>query len=628
VSAWRGSWLLPASTLACAVAAASGARAEEPPQITVRASADHVEAGEPFTIELKALVDNGNAAPQDPELRTPAGVDAQGPSISTQTIINGFGARAQVRVGLGATWSLSARAPGTYTIPSPTVQWKGRRYGGSPIKIQVAPSTGRPRQRTPQNPFLMPGGPGFSFNWPFQNDPLLDDEPPVTAAPGLSMPTAPDPIVFVRAIADKQSVVVGEQVAVSFYAYYTQSVHPTRRQEAPFRDFLRQTLVKEATQEPTQIANAGGRRYNVQLLDKVAVFPLVAGQLHTGSLRLSFANARGRPLGERVTDDLVIRVTEPPPAGRPVGYNPGDVGQFSLVPTVAPRRIEQGGTIGVTIKLSGTGNLPQSLRLPERTGIEWLDPEKKESIEPQGGAIAGWRTFGYVVRVAQSGSVDLGEVTLPYWDPVSKSYQVARAALGSIEVTPARPGATPAATAAPQGEPKADPFATLASPRAVLSPWSPPAHRWSDGRALWPMIAAPPFAVLALSGSAAALRRLRARRSARADSPAVLAEKALREAHDAEAKGDTRALASALDRAVHLALEAATGLKSRGVLLADLPGELARRGVKGDLGEAAASVLADCDAIRFEPLHDVTRARDLTSRARRLVADFARHEAA
>ena len=31
--------------------------------------------------------------------------------------------------------------------------------------------------------------------------------------------------------------------------------------------------------------------------------------------------------------------------------------------------------MAVSIKLAGTGNLPQSVRLPERTGIEWLDPE-------------------------------------------------------------------------------------------------------------------------------------------------------------------------------------------------------------------------------------------------------------
>src|SRR6202044_2141924 len=107
----------------------------------------------------------------------------------------------------------------------------------------------------------------------------------------------------------------------------------------------------------------------------------------------------------RATDDIVIHATEPPLAGRPRGYELGDVGQMTLTASVQPRRADQGGEVAVNLKLAGTGNLPHALHMPERTGIEWLVPEQKESIEPQNGVVGGWRSFGYVVRIKESGSV-------------------------------------------------------------------------------------------------------------------------------------------------------------------------------------------------------------------------------
>ena len=106
--------------------------------------------------------------------------------------------------------------------------------------------------------------------------------------------------------------------------------------------------------------------------------------------------------------------------------------------------------------------------MPERTGVEWLEPEKKESIEPQAGLVGGWRTFGYVVRVKESGSIDLGEVTLPFWDPSAKTYQVARAVLGTV-AGHADAAAVDPATKQLLDPPAPDPFAAMpaAAPRSA-----------------------------------------------------------------------------------------------------------------------------------------------------------------
>jgi hypothetical protein len=264
--------------------------------------------------------------------------------------------------------------------------------------------------------------------------------------------------------------------------------------------------------------------------------------------------------------------------------------------------------------------------VPERTGLEWLDPEKKEKLAVQGGTITGSRSFGYVVRVKDTGTVDLGAVELSYWNPSARRYEVTRADLGKVEVT--RKGLAPTSSATPAPSPSVDtgavdPFVGLSTPRMALGAYAaarPPI--WGEGGALWGLLAAPPLLVLGAFAGSLGLRKARAKRAASAESKITLAEKALDEAHDAEAQGDMKALAAALERAIHLAVEGATGLRSRGVLIADLPGELEPLGVAPDLAEDVRAALLAVESIRFDP-DGADAARDLGERARRVVRELA-----
>ncbi|XXX74323.1 BatD family protein [Sorangium sp. So ce134] len=584
------------------------ARAQQP-ELSARASSTEVEVGEPFTVEVKALVERGGGMPSDPELRVPPDLSiVSGPSIGTQMRSQLSGGVMTTQLGISATWQVVADKPGRYTIPGPTIAWNGKRLTAGPILIKVVPASGRPRR--PNNPFLLPGGPMQGFPWPFGGPGgLLDDddvveEEPEDQAPELAMPSEPDPVVFLRAIPDKTTAVVGEQVTVSFYLYFRENAEMSEPRAAPAADFLRHPLLEDPRHERPVYTRVGGHRYAARLVDKLALFPLKAGELHTGSMQ---ARITGRRIGARVlreSNDVVVRVTEPPLAGRPSGYALGDVGQFTLKATVQPRQIEQGGSVAVNVQIAGTGNFPQSLRVPERTGLEWLDPEKRESLEPRGGAIGGFRSFGYVVRIQESGAVDLGKIELPYWDPAQKRYVVESADLGVVQVTPVAP---PAASAPPGRAPddgaagRAEPFAGMPGLRTSLGAYTPPATLPLDGAPFWLLLAAPPLAVTLFGAGNRLVRRARERRAAGATSPARLAAVALQEAEEAAAQGDLGATAAALERAVHRAIESATGLRSRGVLLAELPGELGQRGVPEALSARACETLAACEAIRFEP---------------------------
>ena len=231
----------------------------------------------------------------------------------------------------------------------------------------------------------------------------------------------------------------------------------------------------------------------------------------------------------------------------------------------------------MTLRLAGTGNLPQSLRLPERTGVEWREPERKESIEPQAGVVGGWRTFGYVVRVKESGKVDLGEVTLPYWDPGSgAATRRRRAALGTRRRDPEAPPRSIPPPSSPSTRRPPDPFSALPGLRTALGAYTPPS----------------PTALRRPRRSGSCSRRRRCFVGTRLGGRArgAAGEGAAREgqghAGDAGPGGARRRRARPRrtatprrsrrrsTRAIHLAVEGATGLKSRGVLVADLPAEL------------------------------------------------------
>ncbi len=609
-------------TAVAVVNVSSVVRAE--PELKTRISTQRPEVGEPFTVQLSALVAPGEPIPNDPVLKPPKGASiAGGPSVGqSMVVINGA-----AQVGIDATWQLVANAPGKVKIPAPSVLWAGRRFSGQSIDVEVVKSTGKPRRST--NPFLLPGGPGFGgFGFPFGGFDAVEPEetlPPVEGS--LELRTAPDPYVFVHAKADKTSAVVGEQITVTFYIYRRISTTVEDRHDPSAADFLRYSMLPNPGTEPIVRAKAGGQTFDVITADRIALFPVRTGDLHIGSLQFAFT---GRPIGRRAlraSEDIVVRVVEPPKTGRPAGYTLGDVGRFSLTAEVQPRRIPFGGTLAVTARVAGNGNFPQSLNVPERTGVEWIDPEKRESIGPQGGIIAGYRTFGYVVRIKEAGNVDLGKIELPHWDPASKKYQVSSVELGKIEVLPEKPaqlGPTVAASAEAENAEKGpvDPFANMPGTRTTLGAYQPAPTPVFEGPRLYLTFGAPPLAYALFAAGVASARRIRLRRAAGAVSPERLANQALDEAARARTSGDAKAVCAALERALHHAIKSSTDLESRGILLDELADELQEAGLAEDLSSRTKALFDEISALRYDPDASDASLEELLRRGQTLVREI------
>jgi hypothetical protein len=252
--------------------------------------------------------------------------------------------------------------------------------------------------------------------------------------------------------------------------------------------------------------------------------------------------------------------------------------------------------------------------------VEWLDPEVRDRIDVQNDRVSGTRTFRYVVRVQQPGQVDLGEITLPFFDADRKSYSVARASLGRVMVTPST---APAQSAAPER----DPFESVGPIRRSLRPGSASSVPISDRSAYWIVLAAAPLSVLMFSAGAIATRRIGSRLRTARGSWSRQISLAIGQAREALQAGQASQAAAATERAVHSAIEAGTGLRSRGVLRGELALTLQELGVDGALAERAVQLLSDCEKVRFEPDCDSGTLKNLIDQGEDLSAQLARKHA-
>jgi hypothetical protein len=584
-------------------------------------SAEQVEVGQELRIRLQGQSPEHSL--ENPRLRVPPSFSVNGPSIGTQqqiTIVNG---QMQRTIGTTATWVLVPTKTGTFRIGPGSFDDQGKPVTGSVVEIQVVAEGTLPKQRRrsrfpfdddPFSPFGRRGGSLF--------DELFPTEPRSLAPPApdeYQVGTAPDQTAFLRATIEPATAVVGEQVTLRVYAYGSQGPFaegPAKESRHP--DFFAIPISSSSVKEKHYAVEVGGQTFLGLKVREIALFPLKAGELSIGPMTMSFYGQRyssRRNEGiERSTDPIVLKVTEPPTAGRPAGYQLGDVGDFTLEAKVAPLQVEAGGAVSVVATLKGSGRLPASLSTPEQKGLEWLEPtlgdEMKVSPED---VIGGSRTFTYLVRMSKAGKVDLGELTLPYYSPSQRTYQVARAKLGTIDVAKGEQK--------PDAPEKKEKLGEQFALRQELA-GDGPRRQWFDQAWYFPSLFVPPALVLLLRASQSAWQAARRRRNEKRSDPGSLASEALNLAARELARGATAQGLAAIERALFSALEAATQVKGRAVLLGDLERVLSREGLDPKDAQTAKALLEECQTLRFG--NGAGAASELLGRSRDFVKRLAR----
>jgi hypothetical protein len=598
---------LPAA--ASVLLVASGARAQSQPDVQLSVETDTVGLGDTVRLEMSAT--SSDAMPSDPRIGATPGFTVRGQSVSpSQTHISINGQRSD-RYTLTIDWSLQANRIGTFNVGPPLISVLGTRYQTRTVTLHVVPAGQAPHRAPPpqQQPF-----PFFQFS-PF--DPwrgMIQAPPDVGQAPAEPEPPSTDPklaldaprgqLYFLHATLDKTSAVVGEPIVFSAYEYIdigaaqSLEIDDSEVHDADVADFVKHSLIKDDEQSLAGYASIGGRTWMVRLVRRWVLFPLRTGDLVVGPMTVGLSRPRSVAGAKRTSETFHVQVSEPPVAGRPPGYSIGDVGRFTMSAQVQPRQTDQGGAVGVHVELTGKGNVPNAIAAPSRPGVEWLTPQVHEQMAPIGkDGYGGTRSFDYVVHLTRSGDVDLGDLTLPYWDPELHRYGVATAKLGTVKVTHSA-SAAPAASS----EPDQEALPGLPAPRTALE-GSPGARRHLDDRLTgWIAgVLAGPACFLATMGVAAIVRRLAGLWRRRRTSPVADLKERMSAAHAACAAADPRTADAAIVRALEAATIAFAGVNVRGAIGVEVAERLERSGVEGAAAQSVSDLLRECEAARFAP---------------------------
>jgi hypothetical protein len=587
---------------------ALSASAQAASQVQTAVSSQRVGVGETFIVQLTVTSDGQNNALSDARLPLPPGMTAGRPSASPQSrmsIINGVMSQSS---GVTVTWTVTTSKVGSFRVGPPNVTFAGERAQGNPIPIEVvAGSTGGgQRARRSADPFdfmnqfgLGNSGfpPGFNFKSPFDDDSSDQQEQEPSYPEELRVDKAPDPIAFARATVTPDHVYVGQQVTLKVFAYGGRGEYSLGNLNEPSHaDFLAFDATPD--QFKAYLVPVGGTRYIAGKLRELPLFPLHAGTLRAGDMKMGFSGRGYPPSGPnlgllRESNWADVVVSEPPLRNRPPGYKIGDVGEYKLTANVEPREIMAGEAVSVVATLSGVGNVPFKIQTPEHQGVDWLEPSLTEKIEVPNGVVQGSRSFSYVVKISDPGKLDLGEITLPYFNPKHHDYAIARAALGTINVKPNPNAKSAAAETKPD-----DRLANVLKPRDTLGSYPAQQRPFADGWGFWAGIFFAPFGMVLAGGMVSAMARAREKMRERGSSLSAQLDAALREARELS-RTDTPGSVNAVERAVFLAIELKLGLKARAILKTELASALTERGLPGTRAQALAAILEDCDALRF-----------------------------
>ena len=617
----------------------------EAAEVRAETGVRRVSVGETFTVELTAILDDGDGSAQDPKLPLQGAAEVAGPSLFSQRriVMHNFDIKTENNVV--ATYEVTPTGPGRLVLGPGSFVVGGRRLEANALTVEVVdgPPQAPRRSRTLRSPFGFgqdpfdqdpfgrdPSGQGSPGQGSPGRDPAAQDPFDMLrrrsslsgypdAPPELVLQSAPNRVGFLVAKLNQTSAVIGEPIVLSIYAYggrgAFRELSPT---EPALADFLSYPSVETSHEQPFFRTEIAGQEFLVVKLREFVLIPLRTGELEIGSMR-AILRGRGYPsqgsaLGSAATSPpLYLSAREPPALGRPPGYRLGDVGHFDLAGQVSPREIDQNEFFSVRLELRGRGNLPSSLDMPEVPGVVWGDPTVRGEVSVENRVLVGNRVLEFTARASAPGTIELGSVVLPYFDADEGRYQVSSAPLGTIVVNPAASAAAaPAASAAaPSAEPDGRALLLGLAPRATATTFRPS----RSAPPLWALLplAAGPVLVWLLFLLPALFSRLGpelARRRSKKVDVDLSALAAL------EKSTDRADVAGQLEQLLYRLIEAKTGLRARAILNSHLSARLEQAGLEPDLAGAVQTLLLSLESARFASRTDGGASPPLVESAR------------
>lgn len=255
--------------------------------------------------------------------------------------------------------------------------------------------------------------------------------------------------MFVKAIASKKKVYVGEPVLVS-YKLYTSLRSNSRVVKQP--SFSGCSVSEMTTSEvQADIETVNGKKYRTFLFRKVQLFPLQPGVVTIGQAsvdntiefvtssadlkKLYYDNEQGQVHNITLsTEPYNIEVIPLPAAARTAA-----VGDFQVFTKLKHDTIAANETNSLLVTISGRGNF-KSVSEPEISwpeGIYHFDATETDEVDKLSFPVSGKRVYEIPFEASATGRIDIAPVRFSFFDPDKGKYQTVHSSPLQLTVTPA-----------------------------------------------------------------------------------------------------------------------------------------------------------------------------------------------
>lgn len=346
-----------------------------------------------------------------------------GPSRSQQSSIQIINGKRTSSSSTAFTYILMAGNPGTYTIPSASVEVNGKKVFSNTLTIKVLP----------QDQPSKGGGNGGGSSSRSQ-------------AAG-SRITAND--LFITATASKTTVHEQEAILLTYKVYTLVNLRQLYGKMPDLKGFHTQEV--ELPQQKTfTLEHYKGRNYNTTIWSQYVLFPQQTGKLEIPSITFdgviaqqtasddpfdAFFNGGGYvEVKKKITTPKLVINVQPLPA-KPAGFS-GAVGEFKLASSINATDVKTNDAVTIKLTLTGTGNMKlistPDIKFPQ--DFEVYDPKVTDNYKLTNSGLAGTKTFEYLAIPRHAGNFTIPAVEFTYFDLKSNSYKTLKTEAYDLKV--------------------------------------------------------------------------------------------------------------------------------------------------------------------------------------------------
>jgi hypothetical protein len=392
---------------------------EEELSVSAAVEKTQVYAGQPFVLQIQVTGSDEVKPPDLSGLEDFQVQDAGGGQNNSQSIsiVNGRISRV-VRRGYTFNFRLTAKRTGELLIPAINVTAGGKVRRTQPIRIHAVPPT--------ENE-------DFKLRLELSDARVYVGQPVVLTVTWYVGGNVEEFGFNIPLLDDKRFDITG----------FDENIDPNQ-QDA----YVRIPLGNDVAIGRKGRATLDGRSFLTVKFEKVLI-PKQAGTISAPPATVSMRAVQGyqRRGGSNVFDDffsdgflgrravyedfvvpsntLALEVAELPAEGRPAGFN-GLIGPFSISAGATPTDVSVGDPITLTVKVEGPRYL-ENVTLPPLENQPSLARDFRIPEERATGVVRGRsKVFTQTLRATHSGVNEIPPIEVPYFDPRSGAYEIAR----------------------------------------------------------------------------------------------------------------------------------------------------------------------------------------------------------